>query len=106
MYALTVNDIDAQKTLRGGSVLSSLRFSTFRKAIRNGTVNAQDARRIFRKNFAKLSEICRREGCSIEKARTISAALEGEVNAALLRAGQPVKGTCVSVVDLLKDLKS
>ena len=106
MYALTVNDIDAQKPLRGGSVFSELRFTALREAIRKGAISAQNARRIFRKNFTKLNEICRREGCSIEKARTISAALEGEVNAALLRAGKPVRDAYCSVADLLKDLKS
>ena len=79
----------------------------FRQAVRNGTIDPDRARRIFRKSYMKLGEICRRENCSLEKARTINAALEGEVNAALLRAGRPAGGAAYdSVADLLKDLKS
>ena len=82
-------------------------WTDFRKAVRCDAIYAKTARRLFRKNFSKLGEICRREGCSLEKARTINAALEGEVAAALLRAGLPVKGKAYNSVDLLlKDLKS
>ena len=82
-------------------------WTDFRKAVRSDAICAKTARHLFRTNFSKLGDICRREGCSIEKARTINAALEGEVTAALLRAGLPMRGKAYNSVDLLlKDLKS
>ena len=70
----------------------------FRRAVRGGSIDAKVARRLFRKNFMKLGEICRRENCSLEKARTINAALEGEISAALLKAGLPTKGSAYDSV--------
>ena len=66
-----------------------LSFAQFRMALRKNRIDALVARRVFRRHYSKLGDICRREGCSLQRARTINAILEGDVNAALLKAGRP-----------------
>ena len=84
-----------------------LRYSAFREAIRNDAIDAREARRIFRKSYAKLADICEREGCSMNRARTINAFLEAAVDAALRRAKLPgILKTYDSVEALLEDLAS
>ena len=100
MYALTKRTIDEGDWVK-------MPWVAFRRAIRNGSIDAMTARRIFNKHFKRLGVICKRENCSLEKARTINAALEGEISAALLKAGRLTKGSAYdSVETLLKDLKS
>ena len=96
MYALTVNDIDVKV----------LRFSAFHKAIRTDKICARVAKSLFRRNYSRIADICDRESCSANRARTIQATLESDVDAALRRAGLPgiLKGFN-SVDELLKDLK-
>lgn len=66
-----------------------LSFAQFRMALRKNRIDAVAARRLFRRHYSKLGDICRREGCSLQRARTINAILKGDVNAALLKAGRP-----------------
>ena len=82
-------------------------FADFRKAIRCGSIDAATAKRIFNKYFVRLSEICKREMCSMEKARTINAALECDIDAAFRREGKlGFLKAYNSVEDLLKELKA
>lgn len=84
-----------------------LRFADFRQAIRSGSIDALVAKRIFRKCYMRLHDICERENCSLNHARTINATLEGDVNAALLRAGKPgILKAYASVDDLIRELES
>ena len=87
--------------------LTCLSFADFRKAIRAGAIDALTAKRIFRHHFTRLRDICKRENCSLNRARTINAALECDVNAALLCAGKPgILKAYASVEDLIKELES
>ena len=89
------------------SAVPCLSFAQFRMALRKNRIDAVAARRLFRRHYSKLGDICRREGCSLQRARTINAILEGDVNAALLKAGRPgILKTYQSVEDLLKELQS
>ena len=82
-------------------------FGDFRKAIRSGSIDAATAKRIFTSHFKRLGEICKSENCSIERARTINAALECEIDCAFRREGKPGFLKAYDSVDtLLKDLKS
>ena len=64
-------------------------FGDFRKAIRRGSIDAATAKRIFNKYFIRLREICKRENCSMEMARTINAVLECDIDYAFRREGKP-----------------
>ena len=89
------------------SAEACLSFAQFRMALRKNRIDALAARRLFRRHYSKLGDICRREGCSLQRARTINAVLESDVNAALLKAGRPgILKTYQSVEDLLKELQS
>lgn len=82
-------------------------FGDFRKAIRSGSIDAATAKRIFTSHFKRLGEICKSENCSIERARTINAALECEIDCAFRREGKPgFLKAYDSVETLLEDLKS
>ena len=82
-------------------------FGDFRKAIRKGSIDAATAKRIFNKHFVRLREICKREMCSMETARTINAVLECDIDYAFRREGKPGFLKAYDSVDtLLKDLKS
>ena len=82
-------------------------FGDFRKAIRRGLLDAATAKRIFNKYFVRLREICKRENCSMEMARTINAVLECDIDYAFRREGKPgFLSAYDSVEMLLKDLKS
>ena len=82
-------------------------FGDFRKAIRCGSIDAATAKRIFNKHFVRLREICKRENCSMEMARTINAVLECDIDYAFRREGKPgFLKAYDSVETLLKDLKS
>mgnify|MGYP003319854584 CR=1 FL=1 len=84
-----------------------LRFADFRQAIRSGSIDALVAKRIFRKYYTRLKDICERENCSLNRARTINAMLEGDVNAALLCAGKPgILKAYTTVEDLIRELES
>ena len=81
-------------------------FADFRKAIRNGSIDAATAKRIFSSHFKRLGEICKSENCSIERARTINAALECDIDCAFRREGKPgFLKAYDSVETLLEDLK-
>lgn len=89
------------------SAETCLSFAQFRTALRKNRIDAVAARRLFRRHYSKLGDICQREGCSLQRARTINAVLEGEVNAALLKAGRPgILKVYQSVEELLKELQS
>ena len=84
-----------------------MRFADFRKAIRTGEIDPLAAKRIFRECYTRLHDICARENCSLNRARTINATLECDVNAALLCAGKPgILKAYASVDDLIKELES
>lgn len=84
-----------------------LRFADFRQAIRSGSIDALVAKRIFRKYYTRLKDICEREKCSLNRARTINAMLEGDVNAALLCAGKPgILKAYTTIEDLIRELES
>ena len=84
-----------------------MRYSVFREAVRKDAIDPRQARSIFRKNYTKLADICEREGCSMNRARTINAFLEAAVDAALRRAKLPgILKTYDSVEALLEDLAS
>lgn len=88
-------------------VTHHLRFTEFRRAIRSDSIDALVAKRLFRRHYSVLRDICERECCSIAKARTINACLEGDVDAALRRAGQPgLLKSYDSVKALLEDLEA
>ena len=89
------------------SATACLSFAKFRMALRKNRIDATSARRLFRRHYSKLGDICKREGCTLQRARTINAILESEVNAALLKDGQPgILKTYRSVEELLKELQS
>ena len=82
-------------------------FGDFRKAIRCGSIDAVTAKRIFNKHFVRLREICKREKCSMEMARTINAVLECDIDYAFRREGKPGFLKAYDTVEtLLEDLKS
>ena len=88
------------------SEATCLSFARFRSAIRQGRIDALFARRIFRRHYTRLKDICVREGCSLARARTINAMLEADVNSALVSAGQSgILKAYQSVDDLLRDLQ-
>ena len=102
---------NVKKTRRGtiepSLELACLDFAKFRSAIRYGRIDAVLARRLYRRHYSRLSDICKRECCSLARARTINAMLEADVNSALVSAGQPgILKAYQSVDDLLKDLQS
>ena len=82
-------------------------FGDFREAIRRGSIDAATAKRIFNKHFVRLREICRRENCSMETARTINAVLECDIDYAFRREGKPGFLKAYDTVEaFLKDLKA
>ena len=105
-----VSHRDACPPCRGNPVSAARTafcFADFRQAIRRGSIDATTARRIFRAHFTRLGEICKRENCSLEKARTINAALECDIDAALRREGKRgLLRAYDSVDELLKELKA
>jgi len=103
----TIKNEKRQTTTVSDLESTYLCFPKFRSAIRHGRIDAQVARRLFRHHYARLSDICTREGCSMARARTIHATLESDVNLALVKSGQQgLLKTYKSVEDLIKDLQS
>ena len=99
--------VDATSSSRQGGCPLCKSFAEFRKAIRRGSIDAVTAKRIFNKHFVRLRDICKRENCSMEMARTINAVLECDIDYAFRREGKPGFLKAYDTVEtLLEDLKS
>lgn len=99
--------VDATSSSRQGDCPLCKSFGDFRKAIRRGSIDAATAKRIFNKHFVRLRDICKRENCSMEMARTINAVLECDIDYAFRREGKPGFLKAYDTVEtLLEDLKS
>ena len=99
--------VDATSSSRQGDCPLCKSFGDFRKAIRRGSIDAATAKRIFNKHFVRLRDICKRENCSMEMARTINAVLECDIDYAFRREGKPGFLKAYDTVEtLLEDLKA